>query len=77
MARNYIVINRVRVIIISEILITKDHMHIGKRDIFLHVKFVLPAVVGRCGSQLASIVDPAPISKSLLTHPIPFYVKYI
>ena len=74
MARNYSVINRVHVRIISEMLMTKDLVHIKKRDIFLHCLFVLPAVVGRCCSQLASIVDLVQLSKSLLAHPIPFYV---
>ena len=55
MVSNYIVINLVRVRSIGEILTTQDHVHVGKWC-FLYI--VLPAVIGRCCSQLACNVDP-------------------
>ena len=41
------------------------------------IYIVLPAVVSRCCSQLASNVDPAHLANSLLAPPIPFYIYYI
>ena len=65
--------NLAHVRIIGEILMTQDHVHIGKCFFFY---IVLPAVVGRCCSQLASNVDPSHLAKSLLAPPIPFYIYY-
>jgi hypothetical protein len=44
-------------------------------NFFIYI--VLPAVVGRCCSQLVSNVDPSHLAKSLLAPRIPFYIYYI
>jgi hypothetical protein len=67
--------NVVRVRIISEILLTRDHVHFGKWVFFTLFCPRSSAVAAR-NSELASIVDPAHLAKSLLAILVPFYIIY-